>query len=124
MSTCNSILPFLWAYIDVMKRVDMQHRQLLCYNQCYDLDKNPLSFYIDRYHKNIYINIYIYIYISPNVEEVSILKNKDQTKEIPDTTKIIKSQRQPQNFKGMLTSSTFRKTQHKGLPIAIINDTK
>ena len=35
------------------------------------------------------------------------LENKDKIKETLDTTKIIKSQRQPQNLKIILTSSTF-----------------
>ena len=39
-----------------------------------------------------------------NLEE---LKSKDEIKEILDTTKIIKSQRQPKNIKRILTSSTF-----------------
>ena len=34
-------------------------------------------------------------------------KNKDEIKEILDTTKIIKSHRQPKNLKRILTSSTF-----------------
>ena len=41
-----------------------------------------------------------------NLEE---LKNKDKIKEIVDTTKIIKSQRQPQNLQRILTSSTLEK---------------
>ena len=41
-----------------------------------------------------------------NLEEI---KNKDKIKEILDTTKIIKSQRQPKNLKRILTSSTFGK---------------
>ena len=39
-----------------------------------------------------------------NLEEHT---NKDRSKEILDTTKIIKSQRQLQNLKRILTSSTF-----------------
>ena len=39
-----------------------------------------------------------------NLEE---LENNDKIKEIQDTTKIIKSQRQPKNLKRILTSSTF-----------------
>ena len=35
------------------------------------------------------------------------LENKDKIKEILDTTKIIKSQRQPKNLKRILTVSTF-----------------
>ena len=43
-----------------------------------------------------------------------------------NTTKIIKSQRQPKILKRILTSSTFekKKTQHKELPNAKINDAK
>ena len=39
-----------------------------------------------------------------NLEE---LENKDKIKEILDTTKIIKSQRQPKNLKRILASSTL-----------------
>ena len=39
-----------------------------------------------------------------NLEEI---ENKDKIKEILDTIKIIKSQRQPKNMKKILTSSTF-----------------
>ena len=57
-----------------------------------------------------------------NLEEI---ENKDKIKKILDTTKIIKSQRQPKNQKRILTSSTFeKKTQHKELPNAKINDVK
>ena len=56
-----------------------------------------------------------------NLEE---LKNNDKIKEILDTTKIIKSQRQPQNLKRLLTSLHPEKTHHNELPNAIINDAK
>ena len=54
-----------------------------------------------------------------NLEEI---ENKDKIKEMLDTAKIIKSQRQPKNLKRILTSST--KTQHKELPNGKINDPK
>ena len=43
------------------------------------------------------------------------LRNKDKIKEILDTTKIIKSQRQPKNRKRILTSSTFEKNTTQGV---------
>ena len=43
------------------------------------------------------------------------LKNKDKIKEILDTTKIIKSQRQPKNLKRILTSSTFGENTSQGV---------
>ena len=48
-----------------------------------------------------------------NLEES---ENKDKIKEILDTTKIIKSQRQPKNLKRILLHS--EKKQHKVLPNA------
>ena len=80
-------------------------------------NKKPLV-YVATYNKN---NPELFIEIMKNLEE---LKNKEKIKEILDTTKIIKSQRQPKNLKRILTSSTFEKTQHKDLPNAIINDAK
>ena len=57
-----------------------------------------------------------------NLEEI---ENKDKIIEILDTTKIIKSQRQHKHLKRILTSYTFgKKTQHKELPNAKINDEK
>ena len=47
-----------------------------------------------------------------NLEEI---ENKDKTKEILDTTKIIKSQRQPQNLKRILTSSIFGENTTQGV---------
>ena len=47
-----------------------------------------------------------------NLEE---LKNNDKVKEILDTTKIIKSQRQPENRKRILTSFTFGENTTKGV---------
>ena len=47
-----------------------------------------------------------------NLEEI---ENKDKIKKILDTTKIIKSQRQPQNMKRILTSSTFGKNTTQGV---------
>ena len=57
-----------------------------------------------------------------NLEE---LENKDKIKEILDTTKIMKSQRQPQNLKeySRLLHSK-KKTQHEEWPSAIIKDVK
>ena len=43
------------------------------------------------------------------------LRNKDKIKEILDTTKINKSQRQPKNRKRILTSSTFEKNTTQGV---------
>ena len=56
-----------------------------------------------------------------NLEE---LKNNYKIKEILETTKIIKSQRQPKNVKRILTSSSFGEntTQHK--QNGIIDDRK
>ena len=44
-----------------------------------------------------------------NLEE---LKNNEKIKEILDTTKFIKSQKQPKNLKRILTSSTFGKRKY------------
>ena len=43
------------------------------------------------------------------------LKNKNNIKEILNTTKIIKSQRQPQNLKGILAPSTFAENTIQGV---------
>ena len=43
------------------------------------------------------------------------LENKDKIKEILDTTKIIKSQRQPKNLKRILSSTTFGENTTKGV---------
>ena len=43
------------------------------------------------------------------------LKSKDKIKEIQDTTKIIKSQRQPRNPKRIVTSSTFEENITQGV---------
>ena len=56
-----------------------------------------------------------------NLEE---LKSKAKIKEILDTTKIIKSQRQPKILKEYSPLLHSEKTQHKELPNAIINDAK
>ena len=47
-----------------------------------------------------------------NLEEI---ENKDKMKEILDTTKIIKSQRQSKNRKRIHTSSTFEKNTTQGV---------
>ena len=47
-----------------------------------------------------------------NLEE---LKNNDKIKEILDTTKIIKSQRQPPNIKRILTLSTLGENTTQGV---------
>ena len=47
-----------------------------------------------------------------NLEEI---ENKDKIKEILDTTKIIKSQKQPKNLKRVLLSSTFGKNTTQGV---------
>ena len=52
------------------------------------------------------------------------LKNEDKIKEILDTTKIIKSQRQQKILKEYSPLLHLEKTQHKELPNVIINDTK
>ena len=57
--------------------------------------------------------------IKKNLEE---LKNNDKIKEILDTTKVIKSLRQPKNLKRILTLLNSGKTQHKELPNAKIKD--
>ena len=75
-------------------------------------NEKPLA-YVTTYNKN---NPELFTEILKNLEEI---ENKDKIKEIKDTTKIIKSQRQPQNIKRILTSSIFgKKTQHKELPNA------
>ena len=56
-----------------------------------------------------------------NLEE---LKNNDIIKEILNTTKVIKSQKQPKILKGYSPLLHSEKTQYKGLPNAIINDVK
>ena len=82
----------------------------------HDNEKPPA--YVTTYNKN---NPELFTEINKKNLE---LKNNDKIKEILDTKEIIKSQRQPQNLKRILTSSTFGKTQHKELPNAIINDAK
>ena len=47
-----------------------------------------------------------------NLEEI---EDKDKIKEILDTTKMIKSQRQPKNMKRILTSSTFGNNTARGV---------
>ena len=54
----------------------------------------------------------LFTVIIKNQEE---LKNNDKIKEILGTTKNIKSQRQPKNFKRILTSSTFRENTTQGV---------
>ena len=76
------------------------------------LDNEKPQAYVATYNKN---NPELFSEIMKNLEES---ENKDKIKEILDTTKMIKSQRQPKNQKRILTSSTFRKTQHKELPNA------
>ena len=81
-------------------------------------NEKPLT-YVATYNK-IYPELFTEI--MKNLEE---LKNKDKIKEILDTTKIIKSQRQPKNLKRILTSSTFgENTTLKDLSNAKINDVK
>ena len=70
----------------------------------------------------IYIYIYIYIYNKNNPElfteimkNLKEIENKDKIKEILNTTKIIKSQRQLQNLKRILTSSTFGENTTQGV---------
>ena len=48
--------------------------------------------------------------------------NEKNPKEILDTTKIIKSQRQPKNLKRILTTSTFGENTTQGIPNAIRYD--
>ena len=47
-----------------------------------------------------------------NLEEI---ENKDKIKEMLDATKIIKSQRPPENLKRILTSSTFGENTTQGV---------
>ena len=63
-------------------------------------NEKPLE-YVATYNKN---NPELFTEIMKNQEQI---KNKDKIKEILDTAKIIKSQRQPKNPKRILTSSTF-----------------
>ena len=65
-------------------------------------NEKPLA-YVATYNKN---NPELYTEIMKKLKEI---ENKDKIKEILDTTKIIKSQRQPQNPKRILTFSTFGK---------------
>ena len=69
----------------------------------------PLCAFVATYNKN---NPELFSEIMKNLEE---LKNKDKNKEILDTTKIIKSQRQPKNLKRILTSSTFGENTTQGV---------
>ena len=62
----------------------------------------------ETYNKN---NPELFTEIMKNLEE---LKKNDKIKEILDTTKIIKSQRQPKTLKWILTSSTFRENSTQG----------
>ena len=62
-------------------------------------NEKPLS-YVATYNKN---NPELFTEIIKNLE----LKNKNKIKGIQDTTKVIKSQRQPKNLKIILASSTF-----------------
>ena len=68
-------------------------------------NEKPLA-YVATYNKN---NPELFTEIMKNLEE---LKNKHKIK---DTTKIIKSQRQPKNLKRILTSSTFRESATQGV---------
>ena len=63
-------------------------------------NEKPLA-YITTYNKN---NPQLFTEIIKNLEE---LKNNAKIEETLDTTKVIKSQRWPQNFKRILISSTF-----------------
>ena len=49
------------------------------------------------------------------MKKLEEIENKDKIREILDTTKIIKSQRQPKNLKRILTSSTFGKNTTQGV---------
>ena len=80
-------------------------------------NEKPLT-YVSTYSK---INPEVFTEILKNLEEI---QNKDKIKEIQDTTKIIKSQRQPKNRKIILTSSTFEKNTTQGVTNAKINDAK
>ena len=71
-------------------------------------DEKPLA-YIETHNKN---NPELFTEIMKNLEEI---KNKDEIKEILDTAKIIKSQRQPKNLKRILISSTFGKSTTQGV---------
>ena len=64
---------------------------------------------VATYNKN---NPELFTEIMKNLEEI---ENKDKIKEIQDTTKIIKNQRQPKNLKRILTSSTFGKNTTQGV---------
>ena len=57
--------------------------------------------YVATYNKN---NPELFTEIMKNLEEI---QNEDKIKEILDTTKIIKNQRQSKNLKRILTFSTF-----------------
>ena len=65
-------------------------------------NEKPLT-YVTTNNKN---NPELFPEIFKNLEEI---ENKDKIKEILDTTKIIKSQRQPKSMKRILTFSTFEK---------------
>ena len=73
---------------------------------CGGVGFNNGFFYATTYNKN---NPEVFTEILKKLEEI---ENQDKIKEILDTTKIIKSQRQPKNMKRILTSSTFGKKTH------------
>ena len=71
-------------------------------------NEKPLA-YVATYNKN---NPELFAEIIKDLEEIN--KN-DKIKEILDTTKVIKSQSQPKNFKRILTSSTFGENSAQGV---------
>ena len=71
-------------------------------------NKKPVA-YVAAYNKN---NPELFTEIMKDLDE---LKNRDKIKEILDTTKIIKSQRQPKNPKRIPSSSTFEKNATQGV---------
>ena len=76
-----------------LRNLKKQHRETPAYTATYN--KNPELFTEMK-----------------NLEE---LKNNVKIKEILDTTKIIKSQRQPKNLKIILTSFTFGENTTQGV---------
>ena len=70
-------------------------------------NEKPIA-YLTTYNKN---NPELFIEIIKNLE----LKSNDKIKEILDTIKIIKRQRQPKNLKRRLTSSSSRENTTQGV---------
>ena len=84
-------------------------------------DKNQRELWKTKKHKNEKPLAYVATYNKNNPEQFTEIikylefKNYDKIKEILDTTKIIKNQRQPKDLKRILLSSTFRENTTQGV---------